>query len=267
MIHLLHFKINSKPPNEHPAPGLKAALARTPGFHRICVLAPQPSRGRSQGGRECARAPRVRRRSQSRPPREPRPHPPAPQPPLLRRRADSSGRVAAMSGALDVLWEDRDVRFDISPQWVPVSPPGPALTAALSGPPGADKRLAERGLRHLRPTTVPGAVHGGSAAACAGSAPLWRRRKSASPAGRDGQCVLGGVHCRFQSIKIKQKVGCWRAEGRVCAPPGWAFSSPEKYNQAEGGTHGYQDLVPLPWSWLPPQDGAVDVQYSTEFVC
>lgn len=42
-------------------------------------------------------------------------HPPA-STPLPRRRADSSGRVAAMSGVLDVLWEDRDVRFDISPQ-------------------------------------------------------------------------------------------------------------------------------------------------------
>lgn len=45
-----------------------------------------------------------------------------------------------------------------------------------------------------------------------------------------------------------------------------SFSRRETYNRTEGGTHGYHDLVPLPWSWHPPQDGAVDVQYFTEFV-
>lgn len=87
----------------------------------ICpYLSPARVEGGRERERERGRPPFLRHRSQSRSLRE-RETPP----PLPGRLADSTEgelcrctppRLAAMSAVLDVLWEDRDVRFDISPQ-------------------------------------------------------------------------------------------------------------------------------------------------------
>lgn len=111
------------------------------------------------------------------------------------RRREAKQRTA-MSAVLDVLWEDRDVRFDISPQWVTLA--CTALTAGLRGPGRGGRCYRCLLVNWVRPLWAARCVPGRPR--CDGCSVTWR-----GGAGRGGgravPCRWGAARWRFCLLK------------------------------------------------------------------